>query len=537
MKSKILRALVSFLIAFTLWFIVISVEYTETELVIENIPIKHYGELDNKLQIVSEIDDLSVNLKLSGNRFTMNKLDKSDIVVWVNMAKISSAGEKSLSYEVEFLNGISGVEVISQEPSEIRITVAQRVDKDIPVKLDIINQDKMPGGFSVDLPNVRLEYSDLAIENIRVSGPKDLVDQITQAKITMDMTGQTDDINTRKMVELYDEYGNYLQGDFHLVTVSPSMLSVKIPVVMTKEIELEYTLSNVDQMPADFRIEESGITIKADETDVKKIIVTGPREQVELIAGAKVIVDMNDVTETLIQSKKVILCKEDGNPLGTTDEVTVSPQSVDITVPVVPVIGEKPIPVIMPEPLKGGGLLPKDVQVKLEFDSVTVKGSPSALAELENITLPVIKLSNETDSFVDRVYIVALPAGVQTLSGENEVRVKVSLTIPPVETKKFEIPTSRVEMINLPDDVLASIYDTKLEVWVQGRDNLLTQIRVTDIKVSVDLAGATESGYSPVTITIKNCDNVGPVKNPADPAHTYQLYIKIVSLEQIQPAA
>lgn len=538
MNSKIVRLLVSFLIAFALWFLVISMEYTETELSLSNIPISFYGDLADGLQIISDTDDMTVDLTLSGNRFTLNKLEKSDIKVWVNVSKIGASGEKNLSYEVEFLNGIRGVNVVKQEPSEIRLTVAQWADKNIPVRLEITNQDKMPDGFVVDLAGCELKYSDDAIQMIHVSGPRELVDQIESAKVTVDMAGRTEDVQDRYMVALCDGDGDVLQTDLSDVTPTPYKLLAKVPVLMVKEIPLEESLLNVDQIPLDYVVDQAGIRIESNGNVVDSVVISGPKGLVEQIGLAKVVVDMADKTETVIQSKRITLCNAEGNPLlGDLSSVKASPGTVEITVPVEPVVSNKEIQVIMPDPLKGGGLTAADVQVRLEFDKFTVQGSPSALAELDSVTLPVIKLSNETDSFVDRVYIVTLPDGVQTLEGSNEVRIKVSLTIPPMETKMLEIPASQIELLNLPEGMLARVYGSKLKVWIRGRGNILSQIRATDISASVDLAGAQADGYYPVIITIKKYDNVGVITDPNDANHTYRLYVQIASVEDLTPAA
>ncbi len=532
MKNKVIRLALSMLCSFVLWFIVISVEYTETERKISNIPIKTYGTLADGYQILSDTDDIFVDVTLTGNRFTLNKLDKSDLIVWVNLSKISSIGEKSLSYEVEFLNGIQDVAVAKQEPSEIKLTVAQRLEKDIPVKLDIINQDKMPQGFRVDMENTKLEHADMPIEMIRVTGPKELLDQIGMAKIVVDMEGVTEDVRDRKQVVLCDADWNRLdlQGMKH-VTVGPSNLSFVVPVLMDKEIPIEFSPTNVDQMPEDYIIDLPNVRLENGGSAIDTILVSGPKKLVEQIAMAKVVVDMTDKAEDVIQSKKPTLCNAAGNPLlGDLSEVLMEPGAVDVTVPVMSVVSEKEVSVVMPTPLKGGGLTSKDVTITVEFQKLTVKGSPSALKDLDSITLPVIKLSEEPDSFVDRVYIVALPEGVYTVEGEKEVRVKVSLTMPPMETKSLDIPTYKVEMLNLPEGVLANIMESQLKVWVRGRGTILSQIRETDIKVSMDLSGATQSGYGyyPVTVSIKNYDNVGVITNPSDSSHTYQLYVMIV---------
>ncbi|MBQ9762195.1 MAG: hypothetical protein IJV82_03860 [Oscillospiraceae bacterium] len=542
MNSKIIRLVVSFLAAFALWFIVVSLEYTQTEHTFKNVTVRFEGQSvlnERGLRITSDTD-LTVDLTITGNRSALNRLQGSDISVTVDLTRIYEEGEKSLPYEVDYPSGIqvSSLEVMERSPAEIKLTVEQWITKGVDVKLVIRNTESMPQGFEVDEAQAGLWYDDEPIKQISVSGPKKLVDQIQLAQIVVDMSGRTESVDERIMVELCDADGDPLQGDLSDVAPTPYKLLAKVPVLMVKQIPLKSDLINVNQMPADYVMDPSGVRIESDGVAVDTILVSGPKQVVEQIAMAKVTVDMMDKTETVTLSKKVTLCNEEGNPiLGDLSEVVMNPGVVDITVPVQQAVGEKNISILMPDPLRGGGLTAEDVQITLEYDSVMVYGAPSALAELETLTLPVIKLGEEADSFVDRVYIVALPAGVQTQDGANEIRVKVSLTIPPMETKMLEIPINQIERLNLPSGVLANIYGSKLEVWVRGRGNILSQIRAADIAVSVNLAGAQQDGYYPLIITVKKYENVGVIPNPDDENHTYQIYVRIISSTDILPVA
>lgn len=326
-----------------------------------------------------------------------------------------------------------------------------------------------------------------------------------------------------------------LVGSIEVAKRDPVEIKLTVAQWASKDIPVVAAPTNEELMPEDYIIDWPNVKLEYNDADIESINVSGPKELIDQIAGAKVEVDMTGRTESVEQRLNVILCDQDGDALkGDLSAVAPTPYKLLVKVPVLMV---KEVPIVMPEPLKGGGLNPADVEIALEYESITVVGSPAMLAGVSTLTLDRIDLSKETDSFVDRVYTVDLPTGVRTTSGAEEVEVKVSLTLPPVEIKKLEIPTSQVERLNVPSDVFANIYEPKLQVWIRGRGTILSQIRETDIKVSVDLTGATQNGYYPVTVTIKNYDNVGVITDPYDADHTYQLYIKIVPLADILPGA
>ncbi len=236
MKSKVWTIVLSAVIAFGLWMYVITVERTETEQTFYNVPVILDGESvlqERGLKITSD-KDLSVTLKLSGNRSALNKLKSSDITVVVDLTRIYEAGEKTLPYTVSFPGDIqnSAIEIVNRKPDNISLKVAEWDTKDIPVEADPVGTPAP--GFQIDRQNMTTDY-----KTVNISGPKDLITQIKMAKVTIDMTDKDESVERREKLTLCDEDGNPVVADLSSVVVDPYMILTKVPILMERQIGLK----------------------------------------------------------------------------------------------------------------------------------------------------------------------------------------------------------------------------------------------------------------------------------------------------------
>ncbi len=189
MKSKILTALLSGVIAFGLWLYVVTVISPESEATYYNIPVVLEGKnvLEEKgLMIVSDTD-LRVSLRLFGNRADLNKLNSANITIMADLSQISEAGIHNVKYDPENLRS-AGIEVLERDPQYITVVVAERVSKEIPVRISYTGS--VPDSYTADVQNAVLNHT-----TVTVSGPREVIDRIDHARITVDLTGKTTTIS------------------------------------------------------------------------------------------------------------------------------------------------------------------------------------------------------------------------------------------------------------------------------------------------------------------------------------------------------
>ena len=264
MKSKILTILLSVAIAFGLWLYVITYEYTQIEYTFYNVEVQMLGESvlqDRGLMIASE-SERTVDLTISGKRSDISKLKSSDITVLVDLNPIYEPGERTLSYDVSFPGDIqnSALEIVSRNPENIRLTIANWESKEIPVEPEVLGT--LAEGFVVDKDGITVSH-----KTVSISGPEDLLDQIQIGKIRVDMEGERGTKEGVAKLILCDAQGKAVDGDLQKVVVSTSNIQFEIPVRQTKEITLLLPI-----------IPGGGLTAEDVKLSIstEKITVTGP---------------------------------------------------------------------------------------------------------------------------------------------------------------------------------------------------------------------------------------------------------------------
>ncbi len=282
MKNKILAILLSGLIAFGLWFYVITEERTQIEETFYNVPvIMNTDALSKDLMIISD-DDPTISLKLYGTRSTLNKLRSSDIVVLVDLSKITEPGTKRLSYTVTFPGDIQNgtIEILNRQPDLIEVEIAEKAEKEIAVEVETTGELKE--GFKIDEAN---RFWDP--KTVKISGPKSLIEKIAVAKVFVNIDGKDSDVEEKVRMQLCDANGNPM-GDVSKVFVDgPANVTVKLPVLMEKEIPVFYNVIYGDVL-------SSANTEQRNKVD--RITITGKKDLVEDLDDLTVNVDLRDLS-------------------------------------------------------------------------------------------------------------------------------------------------------------------------------------------------------------------------------------------------
>ena len=266
MKSKIWSAALSLLVAFMLWYYVISVVSPGTEEWRTGIPVIFEGETvlteDRGMMITSNMEDIEVDLKLSGNRTDLAKVNASNITLKVDLSKVYDPGEHELLYTPVFPgdvpNGALTVEVKS--PETIKITVEKRVKKPVEVRVNFTGS--AAENFMADTENRILDYS-----TVNVSGPSSVVDLIDHAEINVDLTGRVESISENFRYTLCDVDGNPV--DVEMVTTDVAEVHLDVKIQRFKQIPLVLLLTyggGAWEDTVDVLVQPSSINVSGSET-------------------------------------------------------------------------------------------------------------------------------------------------------------------------------------------------------------------------------------------------------------------------------
>lgn len=309
-KSKLLRFLLCFLFAVGLWVYVITTVSPGSEATYYNIPVILQGEslLKDKGLINVTEENPTIDLTLYGNRSDLNKLNSSNITVIADLSHIYDPGIHNLPYSISYPGDVASGAVSEQlkEPSTVVLEVERKITKPVPVRI------RYNGSVSADFI-VKKEERVLDYEEVLISGPESVINQITSANIQVDLQGRTTSFSENYRFTLCDAAGNPVDAD--LVQTNTGSINLTLIIHRTKTLELTVTViegGGATEETSDILIEPGTIRVSGSEAALEGL------EQINL--GT---IDLSTMTRDTVKKFPITL-PEGVTDLGNTGEVEVS---------------------------------------------------------------------------------------------------------------------------------------------------------------------------------------------------------------------
>lgn len=222
--------------------------------------------------------------------------------------------------------------------------------------------------------------------------------------------------------------------------------------------------------------------------DQNRILVTGPESVVEKISYAKTEIGVAGATTDQSASVAVELYDAQNNLV----EHPMLVKNVNYVHMKVEVLATKEVPVefdVMGVPAEG--YMATGV-VESTVSRIRIAGRTSALNAVNKISIPAEKL-NITGADEDMVVAINLkeylPDGIRLAeSGSNSISARVY--IEPIVEKRLEVPTTSIEIANLPQGYTANIPDDDVyyALEVMGLAKLIDPLRPAALGGIVDIA-------------------------------------------------
>lgn len=240
MKNKFGRFLLSVLIAFGLWWYVISAVSPGFSDTVYNIPVVLEGEnlLNERGLMITGVSHSRVSLRLSGNRSNVVKINAENTTARVDVSKISETGSQipvsyspSFSGEAAAGNGVIAVEAMS--PTEITLSVSRLVTRELPVEVRWIGT--AGDGFITDRESRTLDSA-----SVTLSGPEEVMSHVAKACIDVPLEGRTESISETFPLILCDADGNPV--DAKLVTTNTDSIRLEVKIEQVRDVNLTYHL-------------------------------------------------------------------------------------------------------------------------------------------------------------------------------------------------------------------------------------------------------------------------------------------------------
>lgn len=266
-KNKLLVLLCAFLVSIGLWLYVVSYVSVGDDISLNNVPVSlmNQDDLSEKELMLLPLQDSTIDLQLFGNRADLWKLTRDNVSITVDLSTIAEAGTYNLRYTVVFPDAVDNVTVRGGSPERLPVEVVEYAENSVPVVVTYTGE--LAEGLLLDRENAQLDF-----ESVLVSGPKDVVEKIAAASISVDRTGLTETLDYSSRYTLVDENGDPV--DSQLITTNTAEIHLYLPVEHIKEIPLKVDLipgGGAGEKDTTVNIEPKSIILSGSEAALEKI--------------------------------------------------------------------------------------------------------------------------------------------------------------------------------------------------------------------------------------------------------------------------
>ncbi len=175
------------------------------------IPIEQRN-LSSELALMEQ--NYQVQIRVQGNSTVINTLTTKDFAAYIDCTGVM-AGEATLQVKVDLP---AGVQLVSQSPETIDVSIENVVSEVFPVELKIIGQPAE--GFA-------LMDAVLTPSQITLYGPAEYMQQVNCVFVSADVTDVESSYNQNLSLEVLDAAGNNISQWFN---IAPSTCNVVIPI-------------------------------------------------------------------------------------------------------------------------------------------------------------------------------------------------------------------------------------------------------------------------------------------------------------------
>lgn len=259
---------------------------------------------------------------------------------------------------------------------------------------------------------------------------------------------------------------------------SRTYITVQVSTLYSREIPVSVNVTR----PADENYMYMGESMTVEPA---VITLSGLVDDVDKVESCRVAVDLTDAKGTVIQEFSYELLDADGNVVST-DNIRVSDRRILVTAPVY-MTKELPLTVQFKE---SAGSRLKNVNWRLEHESITVAGDPASLEAIGEISLGEVDLSNYVeDTEIDLQ--IKLPAGCENLTGDID-HTTLYLDYYGLETRSFAV--TNISATGLSQGQNFDKITTFVNVQLRGPAEDLDLVTAEDIRIVVDASEITAPG-------------------------------------------
>jgi len=343
------------------------------------------------------------------------------------------------------------------------------------------NQD-----LTIDINNIPIEYigedvlssknlvvtnKDVSSVSLRLSGKRLTIAKLDKSNISI--TADLSDISSAgtHFIKYNTELARNINSSaVSVVSASADYVTITVKKMVTVEIPVRAVYNG--QVADGYK---SGII----ECTPGIISVSGPEDEVSQIAEAWVVLERDNISQTIQESKTFTLLNKNGTELNL-EHITTSVDSV-MVVQEVSMVKEIPLDVNL---IEGAGADSTNTVVGITPETITVSGDPEVLKTLNKITVGTIDLRSFQSTYTETKSIV-LPDDVSNDSGVNTAEIAVRI-VGLVTTK---LSASNIVVTNVTTGYSTKIITQSVDVTLRGSVSDISAVSAENIRLIADLEG------------------------------------------------
>lgn len=332
--------------------------------------------------------------------------------------------------------------------------------------------------------------------NVRVQGPAYIVSNLT-----------ADDIDVTPSLQSVTAPGQYsvsltaskktLNGDYSILSVSPSEISTKFDYVTENSYTVEIEANNIK---LDASLAAAGLIdrgLKFNNPGDNNIKISGPKTETDKIKRVIARVEKKEtIKKTTSYEAEIVLLDAAGNALNN-NLYTLGVSEVKVSKVV---YKKKTVPVNATFSGAPAGFA-NTVKWTLSDSKIEIMGEPETIDSIEKIELPPIDLNKISKQNPSVVMPLEFTGGVESV--DNTTSVTVTFDLSKYTEKTFTI--TELIVVNNENNSKVTLTSAVKNVKICGPSSVISKLSASDLCAKIDVSGKTAGEYiMPITVVSRS---------------------------------
>lgn len=332
--------------------------------------------------------------------------------------------------------------------------------------------------------------------NVRVQGPAYIVSNLT-----------ADDIDVTPSLQSVTAPGQYsvsltaskktLNGDYAILSVSPSEISTKFDYVTENSYTVEIEANNIK---LDASLAAAGLIdrgLKFNNPGDNNIKISGPKTETDKIKRVIARVEKKEtIKKTTSYEAEIVLLDAAGNALNN-NLYTLGVSEVKVSKVV---YKKKTVPVNATFSGAPAGFA-NTVKWTLSDSKIEIMGEPETIDSIEKIELPPIDLNKISKQNTSVVMPLEFTGGVESV--DNTTSVTVTFDLSKYTEKTFTV--TELIVVNNENNSKVTLTSAVKNVKICGPGSVISKLSASDLCAKIDVSGKTAGEYiMPITVVSRS---------------------------------